>query len=393
MKKRVKAAIIGSGFIGRVHLEALCRLGFIEVAALVTADHGQADRLAREYGVEKVETDYRRVLDDPDIDVIHVCTPTALHAQMVKDALLAGKHVLSEKPLATSVADAMELVELAKKQGVRNCTNHNLRYYPLVQHMRRMREQGELGEILVVQGQYTQDYLLYDTDWNWRLDSKDSGPSCAMADIGSHFCDMAEHVTGLRITELCADLNTFHATRKRPTGWVESFAGKLRQGEQEYEEHPVDTDDYGAVLLRIGDRARGSFSAGQVFAGKKNGLSIEFYGTQGGGRLEPGASRGVVDRQSELVQPDPAQGPGAARPGGSALRRPTCGARRGLRRHLQERLPPFLPGVEDPAVTPEYPQFEDGLRQLVIIQAELASSKARGWVDVPSVPTSAATGA
>ena len=107
MKKRVRAAILGTGFIGRVHLEALCRLGFVEVAALVTADHGQADRLAREYGVERVETDYRRVLDDPDIDVIHVCTPTALHAQMVKDALLAGKHVLSEKPLATSVADAV----------------------------------------------------------------------------------------------------------------------------------------------------------------------------------------------------------------------------------------------------------------------------------------------
>ena len=231
MKKRVRAAILGTGFIGRVHLEALCRLGFVEVAALATADHGQADRLAREYGVERVEHDYRRVLDDPDIDVIHVCTPTALHAQMVKDALLAGKHVLSEKPLATSVADAVELVELAKKQGVRNCTNHNLRYYPLVQHMRRMREQGELGEILVVQGQYTQDYLLYDTDWNWRLDSKDSGPSCAMADIGSHFCDMTEHVTGLRITR--ALRRAEHLPRRSasapPAGWRASPASCGRE--------------------------------------------------------------------------------------------------------------------------------------------------------------------
>ena len=312
---------------------------------------------------------------------------------MVKDALLAGKHVLSEKPLATSVADAAELVELAKKQGVRNCTNHNLRYYPLVQHMRRMREQGELGEILVVQGQYTQDYLLYDTDWNWRLDSKDSGPSCAMADIGSHFCDMTEHVTGLRITELCADLNTFHATRKRPTGWVESFAGKLRQGEQEYEEHPVDTEDYGAVLLRIGDRARGSFSAGQVFAGKKNGLSIEIYGTQSGGGVEPGASRGAVDRQPELLQPDPAEGPGAARPGGSALRRPTGGARRGVRRHLQERLPPLLPARwKTPPSRPSIRSSRTGCANWSSSRRSLPAARQRAWVDVPSAARGA-TGA
>ena len=178
--KRVKSAIIGTGFIGRVHLEALCRLGFIDVCSLATADVDHANRLAKEYGVERVETDYRRILEDPEVQAVHVCTPTALHAQIVKDALLAGKHVLSEKPLATSVPAARELVELAKSKGVRNCCNHNLRYYPLVQHMRRLREEGELGEILVVQGTYSQDYLLYDTDWNWRLDSKNStGPSCA----------------------------------------------------------------------------------------------------------------------------------------------------------------------------------------------------------------------
>src|SRR5689334_22055838 len=116
MKKRVKVGILGTGFIGRVHLEALCRLGFVDVVALATANNNQADRLAQEYGVEKVVTDYHQILNDPEITVVHVCTPTALHHQMVKDALLAGKHVLSEKPLATSVADARELVELAKQK-------------------------------------------------------------------------------------------------------------------------------------------------------------------------------------------------------------------------------------------------------------------------------------
>jgi predicted dehydrogenase len=392
MKKRVRVAILGTGFIGRVHLEALCRLGFIEVAALVTADQDQADRLAREYGVERVETDYRRVLDDPHIEVVHVCTPTALHAQMVKDALLAGKHVLSEKPLATSVADAVELVELAKKQGVRNCTNHNLRYYPLVQHMRRMREQGELGDILVVQGQYTQDYLLYDTDWNWRLDSKDSGPSCAMADIGSHFCDMTEHITGLRISELCAELNTFHSTRKRPTGWVESFAGKLRQGEQEYEEHAVDTEDYGAVLFCIGERARGSFSAGQVFAGKKNGLRIEVYGTKAAVAWDQERPEelwiGNRSSYNQILLKDPALLDPAARPFADL----PAGHAEGYDDTFKNVFRRFYQAVEDPAVTPEYPQFEDGLRQLVIIQAELASSEKHGWVNVPAGISARAAG-
>ena len=386
MNKRVKAAILGTGFIGRVHLETLCRLGFVEVAALVSPDTGQAERLGREYGVDRIESDYLRVLDDPSIDVIHVCTPTALHARMVKDALLAGKHVLSEKPLATSVADAQQLVALAKKQGVRNCTNHNLRYYPLVQHMKRMREKGELGDILVVQGQYTQDYLLHDTDWNWRLDSKDSGPSCAMADIGSHFCDMAEHVTGLRITELCAELNTFHPVRKRATGWVESFAGKLQQGEGEYVEHHVDIEDYGAVLLRIGDRARGSFSAGQVFAGKKNGLTIEIYGSKASVVWNQERPEelwiGNRDAYNQILLKDPALLDAAARPFADL----PAGHAEGYDDTFKNVFRRFYAAVEDPALEAEYPQFEDGLRQLVIIEAELASSSQRAWVGVPALP-------
>jgi predicted dehydrogenase len=390
MNKRVKSAILGTGFIGRVHLEALCRLGFVEVAAVVSPDTAQAEALAREYGVERVEADYHRVLDDPNIDVIHVCTPTALHAHMVKDALLAGKHVLSEKPLATSVADAQELVALAKKQGVRNCTNHNLRYYPLVQHMHRMREEGVLGDILVVQGQYTQDYLLYDTDWNWRLDSKDSGPSCAMADIGSHFCDMTEYVTGLRITELCAELNTFHPVRKRATGWTETFSARTQPGQQEYAEQPVDNEDYGAVLLRIGDRARGSFSAGQVFAGKKNGLCIEIYGSKASVVWNQERPEelwiGNRDSYNQILLKDPALLDPAARPFADL----PAGHAEGYDDTFKNVFRRFYQSVEDPAVAPEYPQFEDGLRQLMIIEAELTSSKQRAWVDVPALPTSGA---
>ena len=132
---------------------------------------------------------------------------------MAKAALEASKHVLREKPLATSAAEAEEMVKLARAKNLANCTFHNLRYYPMMQHLRRLRESGELGEILVVRGTYSQDWLLYDTDWNWRIDSKANVRSRAFGDIGTHGCDMIEQVTGLRITSLCADLQTFHKTR------------------------------------------------------------------------------------------------------------------------------------------------------------------------------------
>jgi len=384
MKKRVRTAILGTGFIGRVHLEMVCRLGFVDVCALATADVAQANRLAKEYGVERVETDYRKVLDDPQVEVVHICTPTALHERMVKDALNAGKHVLSEKPLATSVNGAREIVELAKSKKLRNCTNHTLRYYPMVQQMRRMREEGELGEILVVQGTYSQDYLLFDTDWNWRLDSKESGPSCAMADIGSHFCDMTEHVTGLRISRLCADLNTFHPTRKRPKGWVESFAGKMLKPD-DYQEFPVDTEDFGAVLLRIGDRARGCFTAGQVFAGRKNRLNIEIFGTKGAVAWDQERPEelwiGNRNSYNQVLLKDPALVKSSVRPFADL----PAGHAEGYDDTFKNVFRRFYGSVEDPSVEPDYPQFVDGLRQLMIIEAELASNKKQGWVDVPSL--------
>jgi len=198
---------------------------------------------------------------------------------MARIALEAGKHVICEKPLTTSAKDASTLVNLAKASGLRNCTCHNLRYYPMVQQMRAMRESGELGGILVVQGTYSQDWLLYDTDWNWRIRSADGGPSRTLADIGSHWCDMAEHVTGLRISSLCADLHTFHKTRRKPKHAVETFSGK-ELAPTDYETVPVDSEDFASVIFRMGDRTRGAFTASQVSAGRKNRLFLEVFGTK-----------------------------------------------------------------------------------------------------------------
>ena len=277
--KQIKTAIFGTGFVGRVHLDAVRRLESVDAVAIADINVEMARRLGAGFAVPTVVEDYRAVLNDAAIDAVHICTPNSEHFPMVKAVLQAGKHVACEKPLAINAEEAEELVALAAQTGLRNCVCHNLRFYPMVQQLRRMREAGELGEILVVQGSYAQDWLLHDTDWNWRLDSKISGPSRCMADIGSHWFDMAEFVTGLRVSSLCADLQTFYTTRKQPKHAIETFANKLL-GPEDYVERPVDTEDFGAVIFRMGERTRGSVTASQVAAGRKNRLSFEIFGTK-----------------------------------------------------------------------------------------------------------------
>jgi predicted dehydrogenase len=222
---------------------------------------------------------------------------------------------------------------------------------------------------------------LYDTDWNWRIDSKSNGPSRCMADIGSHWCDMAEHVTGQRISSLCADLNTFHKTRKRPKGAVETFAGKTLTPD-DYVDTTVDTEDFGAVVFRMGNGARGAFTASQVSVGRKNRLSLEVYGSKSGVAWDQERPDelwiGHRNSPNQIIIKDPALMKEAARsyadlPGGHS---------EGYDDTFKQVFRRFYRSIEDPNTDPEYPQFVDGLRQLTILDAELESSKQRAWVDI-----------
>ena len=380
--KQFKTAVFGAGFVGRVHIEGIRRLGNVEVAAICAVPAAEAQRLAEQLNIPRSTGDYREILDDKSIDAVHICTPNSLHAPMAKDALAAGKHVLCEKPLATSSAEAREMIAAAKAAGKRNATFHNLRYYPMVQQMRRMREAGELGDILVAQGTYSQDWLLYDTDYNWRIESKENGPSRCMADIGSHWCDMLEHVTGARISSLCADLTTVYKTRRRPNRPIEAFAGKMLSAE-DYVSYPVDTEDFGAVVFRMDSGARGAFTASQVSAGRKNGLRIELYGSKAAVTWEQERPDelwiGHRNSPNQIIVKDPSLMKPEARsyadlPGGHS---------EGYDDTFKQVFRRFYQSIEDPKAAPEYPQFEDGLRQLNILEAELASSQKRAWVDVP----------
>jgi predicted dehydrogenase len=251
----------------------------------------------------------------------------------------------------------------------------------MVQQIRRMRETGVLGEIYVVQGTYSQDWLYYDTDWNWRIDQSANGPSRVMADIGSHWCDMIEHVTGLRISSVCADLQTFHKTRKKPKGSVETFTGKLAKP-QDYSEVKIESEDFGAVLLRLGDRARGAFTASQVSAGRKNRLLIEVYGSKCSAAWDQEKPDelwiGHRNEPNESMVKDPSLMEETARryadlPGGHS---------EGYDDTFKQLFRRFYRTVADRMAPVEYPQFEDGLRQLQILDAELKSSAGHRWVNV-----------
>lgn len=380
--KPIRTAIFGTGFMGRVHLEAVRRLEFVEAAAIAGRNAEAARRLGSGFSIPTIAADSRDVLRDPSIDAVHICTPNAQHFAMAKDALEAGKHVICEKPLATSVEEGRELVDLAARRGVRNCVCHNLRFYPMVQQMRAMREAGDLGEILVVQGTYFQDWLLYETDWNWRVDAKAGGPSRCMADIGSHWFDLAEHVTGLRVNSLCADLQTFHPTRKQPKHSVETFANKLL-GPEDYIETAVDTEDFGAVIFRMGGRTRGSVTASQVSAGRKNRFNIEIYGTRSSvawNQERPDELWvGHRDTGNEIFIKDPSLLKPEARsyadlPGGHS---------EGYDDTFKQIFRRFYASIGSGG-TPEYPQFVDGLRQLTILDTVLRSHRTHAWVDVPT---------
>lgn len=375
--------------MGKVHTEGIRRLGNVEVAAIAASSDEKAKKFAAEVGVERSSGDYRTLLKDPEIEAVHICTPNALHFPMAKAALEAGKNVLCEKPLAMSAAEAEEMVKLARAKNLANCTFHNLRYYPMVQHLRRMREAGELGEIWAVQGTYSQDWLLYDTDWNWRIDSKANGRSRTFGDIGTHWCDMIEHVTGLRITSLCADLQTFHKTRKRPKGSIETFAGKTLKPE-DYEVVPIDTEDFGAFLLRLGERARGSFTISQIAAGRKNRLAIEVYGTKGSAAWDQEKPDelwlGQRNSPNQVIVKDPSLMAEKARsyadlPGGHS---------EGYDDTFKQVFRRFYRTVEDRSAPAEYAQFVDGLRGMQLLEKVLESSSKRAWVDVPAFATETA---
>ena len=306
-RSEIKVGIAGTGFIGPVHVEALRRLN-IPVVGLAESSSQLAQQKAAELGIPHPYASYEEMVADPEISVIHLATPNLLHFPHTKAALLAGKHVVCEKPLAMTTSKSAELVRLAKETGHVNAVNFNLRFYPLSQQARSLVQAGALGNIYILQGSYLQDWLLYETDWNWRLEPHLGGTLRAVADIGSHWLDLLTFITGLRIEAVMADFKTFLPVRKKPTRPLETFTGKLLQPE-DYIDQPIYTEDYASILLRYENGARGVLTVSQICAGRKNRMFFEIDGSKASLGFDSERPNeiwiGHRDRPNELLLKDP----------------------------------------------------------------------------------------
>ena len=326
----LKAGVVGTGFIGVVHVDALRRLG-VEVLGVV----GSTPERAAAKGIASAYESLDALLADDRIDVVHVTTPNALHFPQVRHALAAGKHVVCEKPLAVGADESAELVRLAEDAGVVHCTNFHNRFYPIVQDARERVRAGELGAVWSVHGGYLQDWLAYPTDWNWRLEIDRAGELRVVGDVGTHWLDTAQFVTGLSVVELLADLATVIPTRQRPVGEVETFSAA---GEVEREDVVITTDDLAHILLRFENGARGSVVLSQVAPGRKNSLADRggrFGGSAGVGLGAPRGALARTARRAERRRAAECRDDAPCRCGTDA---PSGGTRRRLRRRVPRAI-------------------------------------------------------
>jgi predicted dehydrogenase len=374
----LKAGVVGTGFIGVVHVDALRRLG-VEVLGVV----GSTPERAAAKEIAEVYESYDALLEDARVDVVHITTPNFLHYPQVKDALAAGKHVVCEKPLAVTSEESAELLELAERSGLVHCTNFNIRFYPIVQEARERVRAGEVGDVWNVHGGYLQDWLAQPTDWNWRLEPEKGGELRAVGDIGSHWMDLTQFVTGGRIVEVFADLATPIPVRRRPKGEVETFASA---DALEREDAPMSSEDLAHILLRFENGARGSVVVSQVSTGRKNSLRFEVDGSAGAlawdSELQEQLWIGRRDEPNEVLLRN------------AALMHPAAAARtqlpvahaEGFADTFRELYRAVYADIArgGPSADPDYPTFRDGHVENVLCDAVALSNRERRWVEVPS---------
>jgi predicted dehydrogenase len=392
----IGAAVIGAGFIGTVHIEALRRHG-VQVHGLLgsTPERGAAN--ARRLGVPLAYSSLDELLADDRVDVVHVTSPNHLHHPQVTRILSAGRHVVCEKPLAMTSEESAELVRLAAEGGLVNAVNFNIRFYPLNQHVHDLVTDGGIGDVRLVSGHYFQDWLLLETDWNWRLEPQLGGALRAVGDIGSHWLDLIAFTTGLRITEVMADMTTFIGTRQQPAGPVETFSTE-RSAETVTRE--IGTEDTAVILLRFENGASGTVAISQLSAGRKNSLQYEIDGSTAAVAWDSEQPDQLWIGNREAPNEILIRNPALMRGSGQDAAYLPAGHVEGFADTFRALFAAIYEDVGDgrPSASPRYPTFAAGHDGMLVGDAVAASARAARWTEVergtpvPAVPMQTAGG-
>jgi predicted dehydrogenase len=372
----LRVAIAGTGFVGRLHARS-ARLAGARLAGVAASSPETARAAAAALGAERPFGSAEQLVSDPDVDIVHICTPNHLHLPLAEAALEAGKHVICEKPLALDAAGAQRLVSAASESGRLAAVPFVYRYYPTVREARERVASGQTGALRLLHGTYLQDWLLRPDDANWRVDERLGGASRAFADIGSHWCDLAEFVSGHRIARLSARLLTAVPERVTEAG-RHAFASRAGGSE---ELRPVATEDAAVVQFETDSGAIGSVVVSQISAGRKNRLWIELDGTDEAVAFDQEHPEELWCGRREslsIVRRDPA----AMSPAAARFAVLPAGHPQGYADCFDAFVADFYEAVRNGSAADGMPTFSDGLRAALITDAVLASAREEGWVDV-----------
>ena len=382
--RKIKVGIIGMGFIGVSHIDAIRRIGFLDLVAVADQNYELAKKKAELYSIPTCYRTAEELIADPEIEVVHNCTPNHLHLELNEKIIRAGKHVFSEKPLGKSSAESQKMLDLLKDHpktvaGVNFCYRMNA----LIQDAKNRIAAGELGKIYLIHGSYLQDWLLYDTDYNWRIEPEVSGESRCVGDIGSHWMDTAQVLAGCKITEVCANTVTAIPVRKKPSRPVEAFAINT---DVDTVDVPVKTEDYAGVLVKFENGASGVFQCSQISAGRKCFIDIEVDGSQCSLQWQHQTSdrmwKGNRDKNNEEVM----RNPNLMTPDARKYTYLSAGHPEGWNDAFKNNLLAFYTFIRDgktPGVDPcDFATFEDGHYMMKLIEAVMKSGRERRWVRV-----------
>ena len=382
--QKIKVGIIGMGFIGVSHIEGIRRIGYLDLVAVADENYELAQRKAQEYGIPTCYRSADELIADPEIQVVHNCTPNHLHLSINEKIIRAGKHVFSEKPLGKSSAESQQMLDLLKEYpntvaGVNFCYRMNA----LMQDAKNRIAAGELGKLYLIHGSYLQDWLMFETDYNWRMDPEIAGESRCVADIGSHWMDTAQVLAGCKITEVCANVVTAIPVRKKPSKPVESFAVNT---DVDTVDVPITTEDYAGVLLKFENGANGEFQCSQISAGRKCFIDIEVDGSEASFQWQHQTSdrmwKGNRNKNNEEIFRNPNLMTEDARKYAYL----SAGHPEGWNDAFKNNLSAFYSFIRDgkkPGVDPcDFATFEEGHYLMKLVEAIMRSGKERRWVRV-----------